>query len=94
MTDPYILRNPGDAIVAEDWNTIQIKTREEIRSHDHTGGDLGVKLGGGAIDPATSLTVARLTATNAVQAGAAPANPANLALGVDGRAEFHLGDGA
>ncbi len=94
MTDPYILRNPGDAIVAEDWNTIQIKTREEIRSHDHTGGDLGVKLGGGAIDPATSLTVALPPATNAVQPAPPRATPATLALGVAARAEFRLGDGA
>lgn len=87
MTEPYIFRNPGDAIIAEEWNKIQIMARDEIRGHDHTGGDRGVKLGGNAIDPATTLTVAR------ANLGVAPANPNNLALSVDGRAELRVGAG-
>ena len=44
-TNPYIEKNPGDLIKAEDWNEIQIQTREEIQSlHDHTGDEKGLKI--------------------------------------------------
>ena len=43
-TNPYIEKNPGDLIKAEDWNEVQIQTREEIQSHDHTGGEKGLRI--------------------------------------------------
>ncbi|HEV2757451.1 MAG TPA: hypothetical protein VG318_16930 [Actinomycetota bacterium] len=30
MTDPYIPRNPGDPITAEDWNALQVQVKEHI----------------------------------------------------------------
>src|SRR6266853_5653838 len=30
--DPYIKHNPGDLITAEDWNLIQVATRNDIAS--------------------------------------------------------------
>src|SRR5262249_61471189 len=41
---PYIARQRGDLIQAEDWNDMQIRSREEIQSHDHTGGENGKKI--------------------------------------------------
>src|SRR5215831_291023 len=38
---PYIARQRGDLIQAEDWNNMQIRSREEIQSHNHTGGEQG-----------------------------------------------------
>ena len=29
-TDPYIKRNPGDMITAEDWNALQLKIKEDL----------------------------------------------------------------
>jgi len=59
--EPYVRRNANDLIRAADWNDIQIKTREELRTHTHAGGAQGVKLTGDAIDPAASLTVQNAT---------------------------------
>jgi hypothetical protein len=65
MSEPFIKRTQGDVILAEDWNSIQIQTRDEvtqkIQTHTHTGGANGVLIGGSAIDPASSLTVKNLT---------------------------------
>jgi len=41
---PYIARQRGDLIQAEEWNEIQIQSREDIQSHDHTGGVKGVQI--------------------------------------------------
>lgn len=46
---PFIPKNPNDLIRAADWNQIQIDGREEVRSHDHSGGDQGVQLGTAAL---------------------------------------------
>ncbi|NOK17267.1 tail fiber domain-containing protein [Corallococcus carmarthensis] len=65
MTDPYIKANPGDPILSEHWNTLQVRLIEEIRTHTHLGGTDGKRLGGNGIDPETTLTVKQV----AVSAG-------------------------
>ncbi len=37
--DPYISRNPGDPINAEDWNQIQVMTRQEIEDKSQAAVD-------------------------------------------------------
>ncbi|MCP3923907.1 MAG: hypothetical protein GY714_15115 [Desulfobacterales bacterium] len=45
MAEPYIKRNPGDFITAQDWNEIQIKIRDFLNTHSHNGEeDQGIKL--------------------------------------------------
>ena len=46
MAEPYIPRNPGDLITAEDWNKMQRDIRDAIQTHKHTGTstDDGVKI--------------------------------------------------
>ena len=46
MAEPYIRRNPGDLITAEDWNKMQRDIRDAIQTHKHTGTstDDGVKI--------------------------------------------------
>ncbi|WP_164002665.1 tail fiber domain-containing protein [Pyxidicoccus caerfyrddinensis] len=63
MTDPYIKANPGDPILSEHWNTVQVRMIEALRTHTHLGGDDGKKLGGGGIDPETTLSVKQVDAT-------------------------------
>jgi len=57
---PYITRQRGDRIQAEDWNEIQIQAKENIQSHDHTGGVHGVQISshGIAAGSLTSLHIA------------------------------------
>ena len=57
--DPYIPKEPNDLIRAADWNQIQIDAREDIASHDHSGGDSGAPLHPDAI-PDGSITAAKL----------------------------------
>lgn len=57
MTEPYISKNPQDLIRAQDWNQIQIQTRDEIHAHDHSGGDQGSRLDGSALAPQAILQV-------------------------------------
>ena len=57
MADPYITKQPNDLIRAADWNQIQIRTRDDIEQHGHTGGEDGVQIGtdsiaDGAVTPA------------------------------------------
>jgi len=65
--EPYVRRNANDLIRAADWNDIQIKTRQEFRTHTHTGGAQGTKLTGEAIDPSTSLTVQNATVSGTLR---------------------------
>jgi hypothetical protein len=41
---PYKAKQRGDLIQAEDWNDIQIQSRVEIQSHDHSGDVNGKKI--------------------------------------------------
>ncbi|AKQ66601.1 Phage tail fiber protein [Myxococcus hansupus] len=68
MTDPFIKANPGDPILSEHWNTLQVRLIEAIRTHTHLGGTDGTKLKGGGLDPETTLTVKELAASSSVTA--------------------------
>lgn len=69
--DAYFRKNPGDVIQSNEWNELQIKAREEIRAHRHTGnedGNLiprsGIEAGaidGKLIDPAAEVSIRTLT---------------------------------
>lgn len=60
MTTPYIPQEPGNPILAKDWNDMQTQIRDHITQHTHSGGENGVKLTGDAIDPGATLTVNNL----------------------------------
>ena len=68
MTDPFIKANPGDPILSEHWNTLQVRLIEAIRTHTHLGGTDGTKLKGGGIDAETTLTVKELAASSGITA--------------------------
>ena len=36
--EPYVKRAAGDVIRADHWNEAQVRAREDIGAHDHTGG--------------------------------------------------------
>ena len=36
--NPYVKKDPGDIMLAADWNEMQVQAREELRGHHHTGG--------------------------------------------------------
>ncbi|MFE8599095.1 tail fiber domain-containing protein [Archangium violaceum] len=66
MTDPFFKANPGDPILSEQWNNMQISMRDEISTkimtHTHKGGTDGPRLSGDAIDPTAELSVKQVTA--------------------------------
>jgi hypothetical protein len=69
--DAYVRKDPGDIIRSGDWNELQIRAREEIRGHKHTGKEdatqiprAGIEthaIDGSLIDPAADVTVNTLT---------------------------------
>lgn len=71
MPNPYFRKAPGDVLRASEWNELQVKAREEILGHRHTGSDDGslipraaIEAGaidGKLIDPAAELSVKTLT---------------------------------
>ncbi|MCP3099523.1 tail fiber domain-containing protein [Myxococcus sp. K15C18031901] len=63
MSVPFYPAKSGDPILADTWNNMQIKTRDEIRSHTHRGGDDGKKLEGDSISNTATLSVARVVTT-------------------------------
>lgn len=70
MPGPYLAKNPGDIIRAQDWNDMQIRAAEALERHAHTGElDQGPRLGGEAIREDAELRVARLTATDSLAVG-------------------------
>ena len=66
---PYIRKEPGDIMLAADWNEIQVRARTELRSHDHTGeatriprdGIADKAIDGSKVDPDSKLSVKSLT---------------------------------
>ncbi|WP_309897331.1 tail fiber domain-containing protein [Archangium sp.] len=66
MTDPFYKAIPGGPIIADDWNNMQVKMRDElsarISAHTHTGATEGKKLTGDGIDPTSVLKVNQLDA--------------------------------
>ncbi len=69
--DAYVRKNPGDVIQSNEWNELQVKAREEIRAHRHTGSEdgsliprAGIETGaidGKLIDPVAEVSVKTLT---------------------------------
>lgn len=67
--NPYVRKDPGDVIRSGDWNELQVQSREEVRSHQHTGGTDGLKIpregiepkaiDGSLIDPAADISVTK-----------------------------------
>ena len=37
--NPYLKKDPGDIMLAADWNEMQVQSREELHGHGHSGGD-------------------------------------------------------
>ncbi|QRN93830.1 hypothetical protein JRI60_32310 [Archangium violaceum] len=62
MTEPFYKADPGDPITADDWNNMQSKMREEVRTHTHKGGDSGALLDGSSISPTATLKVNQVDA--------------------------------
>ncbi|MBE0623162.1 MAG: hypothetical protein IH605_21445 [Burkholderiales bacterium] len=69
--DPYVKKDPGDIMLASDWNEMQVQGREEVHAHRHTGeadgqpipreGIAQKAIDGTRIDPASNVTVGTLT---------------------------------
>ncbi len=67
----YVRKNPGDVIQSNEWNELQVRAREEIRAHRHTGNEdgsviprAGIETGaidGKLIDPSAEVSVKTLT---------------------------------
>jgi hypothetical protein len=70
MAEPYIRKDPGDIIRAQDWNDMQARVRGAIEGHTHTGAGQGPLLTGAAIDPAAALKVKSVTSDTLSVAGA------------------------
>ncbi len=68
-SNPYRPAKAGDPILAETWNGVQDDMRNHVLSHTHTGGpDQGVKLTGASIDSASTLSVAKVVVSGALEA--------------------------
>lgn len=75
MSRPYKEVNPGDPILAADWNTIQTQIRDHILTHTHTGaGESGAKLDINALTAGTDMAVRKLSATESLTIGS-PSQP-------------------
>ena len=37
MSTPYITKNPGDLVLSNDWNDMQIQQRQALQNHNHDG---------------------------------------------------------
>jgi hypothetical protein len=75
MSRPYKEVNPGDPILAADWNAIQTQIRDHILAHTHTGtGESGAKLDITALAVGTDVAVRKLTATESLTIGS-PSQP-------------------
>ena len=83
---PYIARQRGDVIQAEDWNDIQIRSREDLQSHDHSGGAQGVQIAsrGLAAGSVTAAHIAAAAITNAQVAPAAAIAESKITFGAAG----------
>jgi hypothetical protein len=66
MTDPFYPVKSGDPILADTWNNMQVKMRDEIRTHTHRGADDGKQLDGDSILPTATLRVNRVDASVAL----------------------------
>jgi hypothetical protein len=69
MSSPYFPAKPGDTLLSKQWNELQVRLRDEIVSHTHSGGEQGTKIAGDGIDPTTALTVRSLGVTESLSVG-------------------------
>lgn len=77
MTEPFFRAEPGGPILADDWNNMQIRARDEIDAkigasvsgHTHTGAQDGQPLKGDAIDPNAVLHVKQVVAASSLTVG-------------------------
>ncbi len=79
--EPYVKRAAGDVIRADHWNEAQVRAREDIGAHDHTGG-LGAPIpregilekaiDGTRIDPNARVTVQDLEVRGELKVSAGP----------------------
>ncbi len=73
--NPYVKKDPGDIMLAADWNEMQVQAREELAGHRHTGGAdaapitrEGIAPGavdGSRIDPQADVTLGVLKVSGA-----------------------------
>ena len=68
--DPYVRKEPGDIMLAADWNEMQVRARSELRAHTHSDdaasripreGIADKAVDGSKIDPESKLTLKGLT---------------------------------
>ncbi len=67
----YVQKQPGDIIRSGDWNELQVRAREELQGHAHTGGGDGTPIpreglapgavDGSRIDPESVVRIKALT---------------------------------
>jgi hypothetical protein len=82
--DAYVRKDPGDIIRSGDWNEMQIRAREELHRHQHTGGGDGALIQGGSIADDAELAVKSLaTSGNTTVNGDLKVNGKVILDGVD-----------
>ena len=68
--DPYVRKEPGDIMLAADWNEMQVRARSELRAHNHSDdaasripreGIADKAIDGSKLDPESKLTLKSLT---------------------------------
>jgi hypothetical protein len=82
MSNPYIRKDPGDIMMAADWNQMQVQVRDEIHQHTHTGGDSGMVLGRSAIAP-NAIDGSRIDPSANVEVGALKVNKREVLAEID-----------
>lgn len=70
MSRPYKEVNPGDPILALDWNAVQSDVREHILTHTHTGaGEGGAKIDVAALASGADIAARKLSAGESLTVG-------------------------
>ena len=70
MSNPYKEVNPGDPILAADWNAVQTDVRQHILTHTHTGtGEGGAKIDFAALASGADVAARKLSASESLNVG-------------------------
>jgi hypothetical protein len=70
MSRPYKEVNPGDPILAADWNAVQADVRQHILTHTHTGaGEGGAKIDVAALASGADIAARKLSASESLTVG-------------------------
>ena len=70
MSNPYKEVNPGDPILAADWNAVQADVRQHILTHAHTGtGEGGAKIDIAALASGADVAARKLSASESLTVG-------------------------